>query len=93
MDSWERLSLAEGGASAKVLQQKLLFMLRTGRQLAVSLLIIRKGKLTYICSIQVCFGKSIHFRKKKKKGVLDVETTARNPNGCYLGWGEETELG
>lgn len=31
MDSWERLSLAEGVASAKVLQQKLLFMLRTGR--------------------------------------------------------------
>lgn len=31
MDSWERLSLAEGVASAKVLQQKLLFMLRTGK--------------------------------------------------------------
>ena len=32
MDSWGRLILAEGVASAKILQQKLLFVLRTGRR-------------------------------------------------------------
>ena len=36
-------------------------------------------------------GIRVHFRGKK--GVLDVETTARNPNGCYLRWGGEAELG
>lgn len=92
MDSWERLSLAEGVASAKVLQQKLLFMLRTGKSACCFITDNKKRKIDlYMFNPGVL--RVSPYILEKKKGVLDVETTARNPNGCYLGWGEEAELG